>query len=150
MTSTSPEIWKPITEFPGYEACDDGRIRSATGVLTSFRLDGIWPYVLVNEGGKDRRVFVGRLVWMAFNGPMEAKDKILYENGDMSDNRLENLSIRRRGGRNGNDKLTAEQVLELRRLRKEEGWTFARLGKHFGVSTSNAVLIVKRKTWKNI
>lgn len=46
-----------------------------------------------------------------------------------------------------NRKLTEAQVAELRKLRKERGWTYKALGEHFGVSDQLAWQIVRRKTW---
>ena len=49
----------------------------------------------------------------------------------------------KRGKQLKHTKLTEVQVLELRRLRDEDGWTYARLGTEFGVSTAHANRIVR-------
>lgn len=47
-------------------------------------------------------------------------------------------------------KLTEDNVREMRRLHIEGGWSFSQLGKRFGVNTSAAYKIVKRKLWKHV
>lgn len=54
-----------------------------------------------------------------------------------------------RGEGNHNSKLTAEQVLEIRRLHAE-GVGMRKLGRRFHVSKKNVSLIVRRKAWTHI
>jgi hypothetical protein len=47
-------------------------------------------------------------------------------------------------------KLCDADVLEIRRLRKEQGLTYAKLGERFGVSLDMVWRVVTRKTWRHI
>jgi len=50
----------------------------------------------------------------------------------------------------GSPKLTKEQVLEIRRLREEEGYTYNELSQMFPVNTSSVSAIINRRTWRDI
>ncbi len=54
------------------------------------------------------------------------------------------------GERNAQARLTAPQVMEIRRLYALGGTTYRSLGQRFGVSTSQVALIVQRKKWAHI
>lgn len=56
----------------------------------------------------------------------------------------------RRGENHPNSKLTAAQVIEMRRLHSEEGWGYKRLRKHFGISFGVAQRIISRSSWNSI
>lgn len=60
-----------------------------------------------------------------------------------------NPELVRRGERHHKAKMTAEQVIELRRL-SSEGWSLARLAERFGIRISTASYIVRRETWRDI
>lgn len=47
-------------------------------------------------------------------------------------------------------KLTEEQVIEMRRLRDEEQYSFWQLAKKYGIKPATARNICKRKAWKHI
>lgn len=53
------------------------------------------------------------------------------------------------GERNHNAKLTAEQVIEMRRL-NTEGWNYSELGRKFGISNKVAGKICKNQCWKHL
>lgn len=55
-----------------------------------------------------------------------------------------------RGEKNVNAKLTEEDILEIRRIRKEENLSFEKIGRIFGVTGANVKYIVHRQTWKHI
>lgn len=54
------------------------------------------------------------------------------------------------GELNGRSKLTADQVIEMRKLRKEKGTTYGKLALKFGISKTIAIKIIKRERWKHI
>lgn len=54
-----------------------------------------------------------------------------------------------RGESSKKAKLTNEKVLELRRLR-EEGYSYPKLSRMFGIAESTVVYVVKRRTWNHI
>lgn len=54
------------------------------------------------------------------------------------------------GERASKAKLTAQQVIEIRRLHAEEGLGCTRLGRRFGVTEQNIMAIVNRQSWRHI
>lgn len=58
--------------------------------------------------------------------------------------------IERKGEEVAGAKLTSEKVVELRRLFADEGWTYDELAKRYGVTASNVLYVVQRKTWKHV
>jgi NUMOD4 motif/HNH endonuclease len=102
------ERWAPIPDYEGYyEASALGRIRSLDRIVpyrggTPRRIRGhilkqaVDPddgrhEVRLNRDGKGRTVQVHRLVLLAFRGSCQPGQEGCHNNGDASDNRLENL-----------------------------------------------------------
>lgn len=56
----------------------------------------------------------------------------------------------RRGEQGTNTKLTEVEVREMRRLYAAGGVSFPKLGRQFGVDTSTAHSIVRRRSWKHV
>jgi hypothetical protein len=54
------------------------------------------------------------------------------------------------GERNAQARLTAPEVLEIRRRHAVGDITMASLGREYGVTAGQVNLIVKRKKWKHI
>lgn len=89
--------WRPIPGHPGYEASDDGLVRSLDridasgkqrkGRVLKQRLANGYP--VVNIGG--RTVKVHRLVLLAFEGPCPKGMEACHYNGNRQDNRIDNL-----------------------------------------------------------
>lgn len=52
--------------------------------------------------------------------------------------------------RHGLQKLTAEQVLEIRRLHEKHGWGRVRIANKFGLGKTTVERILKRETWRDI
>lgn len=133
-----------------------GRImRQATSVAYPYRT------VYLYDGTKGHGVSVHRLVLLSFVGaPADPRMEAAHLNGDISDNRLENLQwVSRReneahkklhgtvawGERCGRRKLTAKQVIEIRgRLGTQ---TQRLIAVDFGVSESTISEIRKGTTW---
>lgn len=108
------ESWLPIPGHSGYEVSDLGRVRSVDRVVQTVR--GPWRYkgklldykpsamrrdqadrsdhggyVMVRFRYKGPLQYVHRLVLEAFVGPCPESMEGCHNNGDKSDNRLENL-----------------------------------------------------------
>jgi len=69
---------------------------------------------------------------------------------DMTDDRRGKSSKNMRGKNGNNSKLTAKQVLEIRRDYIPIKVSARMLGKKYRVSTSNINRIIKRESWKHI
>lgn len=107
------------------------------------------------------------LVAQTFIGQRPAGYDINHKNGDKTDNRAENLEyvtraqnvqhaydngliIPDRGEANGNSKLTAEQVIEIRGRYAEGGISQETLGKEYGINQTQVGFIVRREVWTHI
>lgn len=55
-----------------------------------------------------------------------------------------------RGERSSKSKLTAAEVIELRRLRDQQGLGVTTLGRMFGISEQSAWRIIRRRAWSHI
>lgn len=55
-----------------------------------------------------------------------------------------------KGSNHPRAKLTEADVIEMRRLREEEEFSYWQLGKQFGVKPATARNICKRKAWKHV
>lgn len=90
-----------------------------------------------------------------------------HKNGDKHDNRVENLEWATprenilhahqmlkigvpRGSRAAQSKLTESNVIEMRRLRKEEGTTYEKLASLFGIDSSGVSRIINRQIWTHV
>lgn len=152
------EVWKPMIGFEDrYEISNMGRVWSIkrphpavkTGKIVAGRSDA-HGYVKVLIDRKSHAVH--RLVLKTFTGPPAEGQQAAHRNGDPSDNRLANLRWATRL-ENAADKklhgtqpcgtthraatLTAEQVAELRQLRRQ-GWPWSDLAGRYGVSVMTA------------
>jgi hypothetical protein len=61
-------IWKPVLEFQGLEASDDGRIRRDGVELPQYKHPGGYRKVQVAQSGHNSHLYVHRLVALAFIG----------------------------------------------------------------------------------
>jgi hypothetical protein len=181
--------WRQIPGFPGYEASSTGLIKSTARIaerlhmgtptrqpireriLTQWmRRDKNGRPVCMMTGvsikGKNIVVRVHRLILAAFVGPCPNGLVCCHNNGDPTNNRLENLrwdteksnsadaiahgTYRKppalRGERNNNAKLDAEKVRAIRAVPHYRGISND-LGKKFGVSKAVICAVRKRRTW---
>lgn len=101
-------IWRPCAEVEGYEASNDGRVRSIERVILCedgiherhYRSRELTPWLtrgyqcvqLVQGKGIRRKTYVHTLICEAFHGPRpSAAHQVRHLNGDKTDNRAENL-----------------------------------------------------------
>jgi len=167
---TISEIWKPVPLFEEYEVSNLGNVRRRREFHTrqmnpSLTTGGYKQVILCQEANK-KPFTVHRLVLVAFIGPRPRGHDINHKNGNKTDNRLENLEYatksenmrhayqvlkreRARGEDHGNSKLTAEKVLEIRRL-AEDGLDQTEIAARFGITRSNVSAVVCRKSWAHL
>lgn len=171
----SEEVWKPVRD--GYEVSNLGRIRTIWVPNKKRAIRGPWwvlnlkpsrsGYVQVSlRAGVGRRevTLVHMLVLEAFVGPRPTSEGSLIEarhlNDCKHDNRLENLAwgtqheniadaLRNKRFRS-DGKLDPEDVLEIRRRRKEQGASYSELALAFGVSKPYIGEIIRRESWFRI
>lgn len=100
------EIWKPVPQYPGYEASNIGNVRSVDRWIKSrhgtpmFRKGQILKQrkrasghlrVNLSVDGNHSTVHVHQLVISAFRGVPPAGMETCHNNGNPKDNRIENL-----------------------------------------------------------
>ena len=166
------EQWLPIPGYePFYDVSSLGRVRRSAHYearpigIRKARVAKMGYYMLAlwahNEGHSE---YVHRLVCSAFHGPSNGR-QVNHKNGDRLDNRPENLewvtssenehhAMRElgktnAGERNGQSKLTAEQVLEIRSLHSQ-GIPNVALSERFGICERYVRSILSRRAWKHI
>lgn len=172
------EEWRDLPGFAGaYLVSNMGRIKRGTPargtqvgriLKTPCNPDG-YPSAVLRRDNVTVNVSVHRSVALAFLGvPPEDRPEVNHKNGNRADNRVANLEFctrsqnvthsfrilgrkanSARGERNSNHKLTAAQVVEVRRL-YEQGLTQEALGLRYGVAESTIGKIVRRERWKEV
>lgn len=143
--SQEGEVFRYIPKYRGVPA----RLRKRTPTLT------IWGYHKLNIGRKS--ITIHKIVMEVFAGPRPDGMHINHKNGIKTDNRFENLEYVT-PSRNqchaielglaqppkGSGKLSAEQVLKIRRSKLGR----RKLAKKYGVDRTTIRDIKKRKIWK--
>jgi hypothetical protein len=103
-----------------------------------------------------RGLFVHRLIWMHFNGPIPEGYEINHINRMKADNRIENLELSTPSGNsrhaysspggNCRSSLDSEKVRAIRQ-RIRTGMSYIRIANEFGVSPRTISRIRRRETW---
>lgn len=171
--------YRPIPNFPGYIAGNDGTIWTCRerGGPRQWRLGSSWKPMRLTVGpagykrirvtdatAKCRCRFVHLLVLYAFKGPCPEGLQGRHLNGNRLDCRADNLAwgtvqenhddkqrhgTTARGERDGNSKLTETDVREIRRL-ASQGVFLKEIARRFDISDINATCVVRGDTWAHI
>jgi len=167
--------WRRCPNFPDYEVSEFGDLRRLTPgrgarvgvVLKPFIRDDGYPMYMPRRAGRTLHAKAHQLVAWAFLGPPpnEAAE-VAHGDGNPANNHWSNLRWDSRSGnhadkvRHGTDargekhplhKLTAEQVLSMRRQYGDRvETTFKALGEEFGVSQMVARRIVIGELWAHL
>lgn len=170
--------WREISGFPGYEVSEDGQVRSAKVGRALVPQRGkklkAWSHLQVGlyRAGRRTQKKVHLLVLEAFVGSRPEGLEGCHNNGDVLDNRLENLrwdthanniaDKKAHGTEQFGDlhwtarmverpmgKLTVDKVLDIRLLRAQ-GLKLADLAEMFGVTETNVSYIARRMTWSHV
>lgn len=169
--------YRDVPGYPGYRASSDGQIWSCHinsgkgGIGSKWRKrrlysdkDGYQTVILCGPlGRKTRRV--AHVVLESFGFPRPpGTESMHFPDTDPKNNRIENLKwgthqenighkiamgTVAKGERHGMARLTADIVLEIRRL-AETGMNSVQLGKRFGIHYTHAWEIVTRKVWRHL
>jgi len=156
------EVWKPIPGFDGYEASDQGNVRSYRRqgggefhkiphpLRPSIMPPGGYAGVGLRQNGRVHRRRIANLVLLAFVGPPPDDCEVCHNNSISTDNRLENLRYDTHEN-NMRDccPLSAAQVIEIRNLRAA-GEGIRLLAKSFGISYGQAKDLCNGRTFTNI
>lgn len=92
------EVWKDIPGYSGYQASNLGNVRSLnyrrTGVSRQLKIlvarNG-YKQISTRINGKNKRLYVHRLVASAFLNDEGCDKEVNHKNGDKADNRVTNL-----------------------------------------------------------
>ena len=165
---------KPIPIAPGYSASKCGHIishrRFEPHTLKPLRHNGGYTGVSIRVGDRFKRFLVHRLVMLAWMGPCPKGWVVNHLNGDKTDNRLANLEYctysmnmahacatglspkppTRIGEYAPKAKLTAQQVILLRKETDREPGYLARLSAKYGVTTPTISKALLGQTWRHL
>jgi hypothetical protein len=166
------EIWLPVVGFEDrYEVSNMGRVRSLPKLKQpelkilkpSLRVGG-YLLVTLRRDTAPHQLRIHCLVLEAFVGPRPEGHEARHLNGKRNDNRLDNLAWGTKlenandkrvhgtmciGENHGRAKLTAADVLEIRRLHKA-GARQVDLAKQFGIVQSKISSAILGYTWGHI
>lgn len=172
---TSEEIWKPILGFSNhYQASNLGRLKTNnwknTGREAILKVCDTGGYLQTMIKGDDSKYYTKKvhyLVMLAFVGDREYKEQVInHKDGNKHNNCLNNLeycsisyNIKhayannlievKKGSKNGNSKLTEEQINEIREFRKSfpKGvrWGRKACAEKYGISESHLKDIISRR-----
>ncbi len=161
------KVWKQIPGFEGlYDVSSDGDVFSfKTSKLLKVCIGSAgYPQVDLCRQGKRRTYAIHQLVAAAFIGGRPDGMVVCHNDGDKMNNRPENLRIDSQtennrdkithgtiaaGEKNSKAKLTADSVIEIRRL-AASGISHRAIAGQFGVSRPAISHIVRGDTWKHI
>lgn len=170
-----PNDAKPIPGFPDYSVTEDGQVWRVSPAKTRAAVPypltgtthelGYTVVLLTTPEGKKRSVGVHRLVLMAHKRPPRKGEEACHNDGDSSNNRLNNLrwdtckgnqsdrvkhGTSNRGEANGRAKLAAKDVIEIRRMFAENGASVRDVAGIFGVSCSTIDGIRAGRLWRSL
>lgn len=166
------EQWVDVSEWPGYQVSNLGRVMGPRGVPLKGYIDryGYHAVGLWNRGSM-KGFGVHRIVARAFIGEIPPSKQVNHKNGVRNDNRLSNLElvtakenvqhsfdVLKRVGKNTNpskgeahpnSSLNAKKVGQIRAL-YTQGWTQVRLAEKFKTPQTNISRIIRRAAWRHV
>lgn len=168
-------VYREVADFPGYAVGDDGSVWSnrpngrSKQTRPWHRLSGSisdgYRYVNLCRGGRTTRTRVNVLILTAFRGPRPAgMQSRHFPDQNRANNALCNLQwatprqncadkvvhgTRQVGEKNGRHKITAADVLDIRK-RRDAGESFSFIGASIGISKEQTIRIFYRRQWKHI
>lgn len=142
-----------------------GPLLSKWRKVKPFRNRKGYLHISVRIAGRRRNFPVHELMLRTFRGPRPARHECRHLDGNKTNNRIgnlvwgtaaENTEDKRkhgtipRGSRNGQAKLTEEDVEFARAARQKEGLSFAELARAFGVDATTIRRAVLRTKWRHV
>lgn len=166
-----------VLGFPGYYVNASGDVMSyrkqGCGMTLHDRPHRLRPtsdsdgykQVTLLQDGREYTKKIHRLVLEAFVGPRPPEMQCRHLDGSRDNNDISNLrwgtqsenaqdrishGRGQQGEHNANAKLTAAQVLTIRRISARGRTTYRKLAQQFGIGKSMVGFIVQRKHWTHI
>lgn len=183
MSETQPTVqYREIPGYPGYRVGDDGSVWSCLerhypkgkfGQGVQWRPGSKWMRMkpVTNKNGghhhvlvRGRHIFIHRLILLAFVGPCPEGMECCHNDGDPTNNRLDNLrwdspknnkrdsilhGTHAVGERSGKSKLTDERVKQAR-IDAANGMPLSQIAKRCGVNWHTIQRVVRGNAWKHI
>lgn len=167
MFTTAHETWVE-SPYPTYFFSSLGRagrrlVNGSMRILVGCKCGRGYRAISVPiAGARYRRVYIHRGVCEAFHGAPPDGNECRHLNGDITDNRSDNLrwgtaienardkrlhGTDGRGERNAFAKLTRSAVSSMKEDRKRLGLSFKALGQKYGVSTMTAYRATIGQSW---
>jgi hypothetical protein len=162
---SSVEIWRPIPGYSKYYVSNLGNIRSSVytkeKILKQFnRGGGYLGASLFGDTGIRKQMRTHQAVLLAFVGAPPPGHVCDHINGNIKDNRLENLvwvtpqqNLAKRnmakGAQNGCAKLTESDLLDIIR-KNNQGTISEHLAREYKVDPETIRRILIGKTWKHL
>lgn len=160
--SQSNEVWKPVIGYDGlYEVSNLGRIvNRKTGTIRkpTYSGRGRYPAIILPRGGGPKTAYIHRIVATAFLGHSQDKPQVNHINGNVNDNRADNLewctnsennlhAFRVLGRVVGTAKFTPSQAVEIYKLAKLPGSSCPAIAKKYGVCKHTVYRIARGATY---
>ncbi|MFD3532050.1 HNH endonuclease [Streptomyces sp. NPDC058664] len=140
-----------------------GHVIGERGEPIGYVMSTGYLHIAIADGKRVRRAYAHRVIWEHANGPIPEGMQVNHINGVKSDNRITNLELVTPAGnsqhavatglskpmcgtRNGNAKLTTDQVVRLRQ-RHQAGEQQKALAAVYGISRSQVNRIISGKRW---
>jgi len=166
------EIWKPISDFPGYEVSNLGQVRSYHQTkpkkeiphILSSKCEGRYNRVTLCKNRICYSFTVHRLILESFIGKRASGQQCRHLDGNRINNKLSNLvwgttkenamdKIRHgtsnKGEKQNKHKLTDQEVLEIRELYAQEFPTKI-LAKQYNVQVNTICHVANGSIWKHV
>ena len=161
------EKFKQIKDYENYLISNRGRVYSEQNKKFLRPQNNSFGYLHVTlcKNGVRKTQKIHRLVALAFILNVFGKITVNHIDGIKTNNFVENLEwatdkenirhafdngLMQKDEKNGQSKLSEDQVLEIRRIHKTGDYSQTALGKIFGVSQRLISYIINRKTWTHI
>lgn len=157
-----------LTLPDGYTVTPDGRVIGRRGSdLKPEIIKGGYHRVTVQARPKRRHILVHVLVAAVHLGPRPEGYEVNHKDGNKANNAVSNLEYvtpgqnvrhslnvlgvkRAKGSRNGQARLTEQQVLEMRASFADGGVSRSALARVYGVSISTACRAIKGERWSHV
>lgn len=161
------EIWKPVPYFELlYQVSNSGKVKSLRNniILKSSSVRGYRKVILSDKKMNSR--YVHRLVAEVFISNPNNLPEVNHIDGNKENNDYLNLEwvtpsqnvkhsyllgrVPKRGQSHERAKITDSQVIEIRSKYIPYKYSYARIGKEYGLDQSTISDIVNRKNWKHV
>jgi hypothetical protein len=156
--------WETIKDFNEYEVSTTGLVRSKSTnkLLTPSKLRNGYMNIKLYQNFKQKNLLLHRVIAIAFIPNPDNRKTVNHKDSNRANNSLDNLEWstqsanvihgytdglhNTKGVKNGNSKLTAEQVLKIR----EDQRSYPEIAIDYSIAPTTVGNIKNRYIWKHI